>query len=82
MMLTYQIQGLIQTINRKNMNMTIRVKASQFDSLMVDLEALGEFTESKNISMRDVTEQFIDVEAKLKHKKASGSPVFKDLTTG
>jgi len=64
---------------RKNIHMTIRVKSSQFDSLMIELEQLGEFTESKNINTRDVTEEFIDVEAKLKHKRAAEAQYLKIL---
>ncbi|MCB0280865.1 MAG: DUF4349 domain-containing protein, partial [Calditrichaeota bacterium] len=56
---------------RRNMSLTIRVKADQFDQLLNKLEALAEYTESKNSSIRDVTEQFIDIEARLKNQKAA-----------
>lgn len=47
----------------------IRVPAAQFDDLVKQVEALGEKTENKNINIQDVTEEFIDVEARLKTKK-------------
>lgn len=47
----------------------IRVPAGQFDELVKQVEALGEKTENKNINTQDVTEEFIDVEARLKTKK-------------
>lgn len=47
----------------------IRVPAGQFDELIKQVEALGEKTENKNINTQDVTEEFIDVEARLRTKK-------------
>jgi hypothetical protein len=48
---------------------TIRVPASLFDSLISRIEANAIKVESKNIHTQDVTEEFIDVEARLKTKK-------------
>lgn len=47
----------------------IRVPADQFDELVKQIETLGEKTENKNINTQDVTEEFIDVEARLRTKK-------------
>ncbi len=54
---------------RLQYNQVIRVPANQFDALVARLEPLALKIENKNISTEDVTEQFIDVEARLKTKK-------------
>jgi primosomal protein N'' len=54
---------------RLQYNQLIRVPANQFDALVARLEPLAQKIENKNISTEDVTEQFIDVEARLKTKK-------------
>lgn len=55
--------------DRIQYNQTIRVPAEQFNVLLQELEALAVKVESKNINTQDVTEEFIDVEARLKTKK-------------
>jgi len=50
-------------------NQVIRVPAEKFDVLLQKLEALAVKVESKNINTQDVTEEFIDVETRLKTKK-------------
>ncbi len=50
-------------------NMIIRVPAQNFDKLTEALMAESIYTEYKNISAEDVTDQFIDIEARLKTKK-------------
>lgn len=54
-------------------NLTIRVPAERYDSLVTVLlkEADIEKLESKSTSIKDVTEEYIDVETRLKVKKAS-----------
>ena len=54
---------------RLQYNQTIRVPGNQFDSLILLIEADAVKVESKNINTQDVTEEFIDVEARLKTKK-------------
>ena len=49
---------------------TIRVPAKQFDNLLVKLESLALSVENKSINTQDVTEEFIDVEARLATKKS------------
>ncbi|MFN8357311.1 MAG: DUF4349 domain-containing protein [Spirosomataceae bacterium] len=51
-------------------NMVIRVPAAQFDALVDALLKESIFTDSKNSTAQDVTEEFIDAEARLKSKKA------------
>jgi len=48
---------------------TIRVAAEKFDLLIQKIEASAGKVDSKNINTQDVTEEFIDVEARLKTKK-------------
>ena len=47
----------------------IRIPSQNFDPFIQKLEQLGTKVENKNISTQDVTEEFIDVEARLKTKK-------------
>jgi hypothetical protein len=47
----------------------IRVPAARFDGLLSQIESLGSRTQSKNINTQDVTEEYIDVEARLNTKK-------------
>jgi hypothetical protein len=48
---------------------TIRVTADKFDLLIGKIESEALEIETKNINAQDVTEEFIDVEARLKTKK-------------
>lgn len=50
---------------RQRANMTIRVLQDQFFSALERIEALGE-VQSRNVGSEDVSEQFIDLEARLK----------------
>ena len=47
----------------------IRIPSQSFDPFIKKLEELGTKVENKHISTQDVTEEFIDVEARLKTKK-------------
>ena len=47
----------------------VRIPAARFDSFMKVIENLGENIEYRNLTTQDVTEEFIDVEARLKTKK-------------
>lgn len=55
--------------SRLQYNQTIRVTADKFESLMQKIEAEASQVEGKNVNTEDVTEEFIDVEARLKTKK-------------
>lgn len=54
---------------RLQYNQVIRVPNDKFDLLLVKLEEEAVTVENKNIHTQDVTEEFIDVEARLKTKK-------------
>ena len=47
----------------------IRVTANQFDQLLKEVTAGVEKFDSKEINVRDITEEFVDIEARLKTKK-------------
>ncbi len=70
-----ELKGYISAENENNYgdrlqyNQTIRVPADQFDNLVTRLESLALKVENKSINTQDVTEEFIDVEARLKTKK-------------
>ncbi|MFN3916317.1 MAG: DUF4349 domain-containing protein [Flavobacteriales bacterium] len=50
-------------------NLTIRVPSTNFDQLLNDISEDVEMFDSKNIQVSDVTEEFLDVQARLKTKK-------------
>ena len=55
--------------DRLNVYLTIRVPSKNYDSLVTRVEGLAEKTDSKSVNIQDVTEEFIDVEARLQTKK-------------
>jgi hypothetical protein len=54
---------------RLNISIIIRVPSSKYDTLVESIERVGEKTDSKSVNVQDVTEEYIDVEARLKTKK-------------
>lgn len=54
---------------RLQYNQIIRVSADKFDVLVQKIEAEASAVKTKNVNTQDVTEEFIDVEARLKTKK-------------
>ncbi len=54
---------------RLQYNQVIRVPANHFDELVEKVVSLGTRIDSREINTQDVTEEFIDVEARLKTKK-------------
>lgn len=55
---------------RMESNFTIRVPSSNFDQLFEALKPLAKKVENQSINLQDVTEQFIDVESRIKNRKA------------
>lgn len=55
--------------DRITYRMTIRVQEMYLDSLIRELSNLAERVEYKNLSARDVTEEYIDIEKRLENKK-------------
>jgi len=52
-----------------NNNLSIRVPADDFDALLDELVAVAVKVDNKSINARDVTEEFIDIEARLNTKR-------------
>ena len=50
-------------------NFTIRVPIEQFDPLMEAIAGQGAFIKQRQVTSRDVTEEFVDIESRLKTKK-------------
>lgn len=55
---------------RNGQNLTVRVPVTKFDKLISEISAGVKKLESKEVTASDVTEEFIDVEARLNAKKA------------
>jgi hypothetical protein len=55
--------------SRLQHSIVVRVPSNRFDEFIGEVEKLATKVESKNITTEDVTEQFIDTEARLKTKK-------------
>lgn len=51
-------------------NVTVRIPSKNFDGFLAEIASKVDKFESKNISVDDVTEQFLDVQARLKVKKS------------
>jgi len=70
-----QYNGYIASENEVNRGyaienrLVIRVPAEHFDGLVDGLVQIAEYVHAKNISATDVTEQYIDLQARLKAKK-------------
>ena len=73
--LVNQNKGFIASDNenktdwRYTRNITIRLPKDQFDVFIHDLTSAVGSLESKNINIKDVTEEFIDLESRLKAKQ-------------
>jgi hypothetical protein len=52
----------------KQQNITIRVASSNFENLMKELSSIG-FVESQSQNSQDVSEEFVDIQARLKSKR-------------
>ncbi|NOT73951.1 MAG: DUF4349 domain-containing protein [Cyclobacteriaceae bacterium] len=70
-----EFNGYISTESQNNYgdrlqySQIIRVPSARFEELIQKIEAIAEEVESRNISSQDVTEEFIDTEARVKTKK-------------
>ncbi len=56
--------------DKKAGNITIRVPAEDFDGAMSAIKALAIKVESENVNARDVTQQVVDLDIRLKNMKA------------
>ena len=55
--------------DREYITLDVRVPSQSFEAFMADISSGVEHFENKDISAQDVTEEFIDVEARIKTKK-------------
>jgi len=64
--------------SQRTMRWRIRVPVEQFESLVASLASLGE-TERNNRTSQDVTEQYYDIEARIKNKRVEEQTLNKIL---
>jgi len=70
-----QFQGYISNENESHCSyqiyntLTIRIPKDKFDGLISQFEKLATVVDSKNVNMEDVTEEYVDIETRLKTKK-------------
>lgn len=55
---------------RTSVNVTVRVPAAQFDSALAEIRQAAERVSQEKVSGQDVTEEFIDLEARIRTQKA------------
>lgn len=55
--------------NRKSININVRIPAQHFDSILSGISKNVSKFDTKNIRISDVTEEFLDIESRLKNKK-------------
>jgi hypothetical protein len=67
---TNQTSSNVKTSTRDIVNMTIRVPADKFEEAVAEIRATGSRVIQENIKGQDVTEEFIDIEARLKTQRA------------
>lgn len=60
----------VKTSTRDTVSMTVRVPAAKFDEAMTEIRAAASRVIAENVKGEDVTEEFIDIEARLKTQKA------------
>jgi len=68
----------VDALGRRSVTLQIRVPASQFESTMLGLDALGKILE-KQVSTEDVTEQFVDTEARARNLKRTEERLLEHL---
>lgn len=53
---------------KREMRFTIKIPAFHFDSMMDSIHVVSEFTDFENITTSDVTEEYVDLQTRLKTK--------------
>lgn len=56
--------------NNITSNLTVRIPSKKFDAFLSDISSKVDKFDSKDISVKDITEQFLDIQVRLKVKKA------------
>lgn len=67
---TSQTNSNVKTSTRDIVNMTVRVPADKFEEAIAEIRATGSRVIQENIKGQDVTEEFIDIESRLKALRA------------
>ena len=67
---TNQTSSDVRTSTRDIVNMTIRVPAAKFDEAITEIRGSGNRVIEETVKGQDVTEEFIDIEARLKTQRA------------
>jgi hypothetical protein len=62
-------------------SMTVRVPVGRLDDALVQFRALAEDVESENMDSQDVTEEYIDLEARLKNEQRTEAELVELLET-
>jgi hypothetical protein len=60
----------VKSTTLNSVTMTIRIPAEKFDETLAEIRKTGSRVISENVKGQDVTEEFIDIEARLKTEKA------------
>lgn len=67
--------------SRIEINLTIKIPKDNFDSFLAEIENAEQSISSKNIDIEDVTEEFIDITARLAVKKEAEQTYLRLLST-
>ncbi len=67
------------TYDRESQSLTVRVPAANFDTLVAAIGRIAQRIDQRDIRTQDVTEEFVDVEARLRTKKELESRYLKLL---
>jgi hypothetical protein len=65
----YESEELLNNEQSTSYNLTIRIPSANFEGLIKSLENGSDEIESKSIQARDVTEEYVDIESRLKTKR-------------
>lgn len=76
---TSEEKGGFAAASNKTVQMTIRVPAEQFEQALSEIRAVANRVTTEKISGEDVTEKFVDLEARLRTKKALETQFFEIL---
>lgn len=59
-----------KSTNQVTNNLTVRIPSDKFEEFFAKLSEKAEYIDEKSINLTDVTEEFLDVEVRLRNKKA------------
>lgn len=62
-------ENVYNSENRTTQRLEIRIPATNFDELLIRISQNANRIDSKNVQVQDVTEEYIDIESRIKTKK-------------